>query len=115
MLQELKGRPVVCVVSGGNIDVNLLKRIIPNGLKHSGRLVRVAVRILDRPGKLAELLDLVGKTGANLQEVVHNRLFSAVGYEDVEVQLDIETTNQQHQEEVIEALTKAKLKFTKLD
>lgn len=110
----LRGRPIVCVISGGNIDVNLLKRIIPNGLMHSGRLVRVAVRILDRPGRLAELLNLVGRTGANLQEVQHNRLFGAVGYEDVEVQLDLETTNQQHQEEVLRTLTDAKFKFSKL-
>lgn len=115
VLQDLRGRPVACVISGGNIDVNLLKRIIPNGLKYSGRLFRIAVRILDRPGRLAELLNLVGRTGANLQEVQHNRLFGAVGYEDVEVNLDLETTNQAHQEEVMCALTEGKFKFTKLD
>jgi threonine dehydratase len=111
----LKGRSIACVISGGNIDVNLLKRIIPNGLKHSGSLFRVAVRIVDRPGRLGELLNLIGKTGANLQEVQHNRLFGQVAYEDVEVHLDLETTNLQHQEEVVAALTKAKLKYAKLD
>lgn len=114
-LESFKGRSIACVISGGNIDVNLLKRIIPNGLKYSGRLVRVAVRIQDRPGRLAELLNVVGRTGANLQEVQHNRLFGAVGYEDVEVVLDLETTNQIHQEEVLDALAKAKFKYAKLD
>lgn len=115
LLASVRGKSIVCVVSGGNIDVNLLKRIIPNGLKYSGRLVRVAVRIQDRPGRLAELLNVVGRTGANLQEVQHNRLFGAVGYEDVEVVLDLETINQGHQEEVLDALSRAKFKYAKLD
>lgn len=114
-LGSLKGRSIVCVVSGGNIDVNLLKRIIPNGLKSAGRLFRLAVRIQDRPGRLAELLNVVSQAGANLQEVQHNRLFGAVGYEDVEVQLDLETIDQSHQEAVVAALTKGKFKYSKLD
>lgn len=114
-VDSLKGKSAVCVISGGNIDVNLLKRIIPNGLKHSGRLFRLAVRIQDRPGRLAELLNVVSQAGANLQEVQHNRLFNAVGYEDVEVQLDLETIDQNHQESVVAALTKAKFKYSKLD
>lgn len=114
-LASVQGRPVVCVISGGNIDVNLLKRIIPNGLKTAGRLFRLAVRIQDRPGRLAELLNVVSQAGANLQEVQHNRLFGAIGYEDVEVQLDLETIDQHHQEAVVAALTKAKFKYSKLD
>lgn len=114
-IDQLKGKAVVCVISGGNIDVNLLKRIIPNGLKFSGRLMRLAVRISDRPGRLAELLNLVGKTGANLQDVTHNRLFGAVAYEDVEVQLDLDTTNAHHQEEILAALKDAGFRYTKMD
>ena len=114
-LAKLGGRAVACIVSGGNIDVNLLKRIIPSGLKYSGRLFRLAVRIQDRPGRLAELLNVVSGTGANLQEVQHNRLFGAVAYEDVEVQIDLETIDQMHQELVMDALSKAKFKFSKLD
>jgi threonine dehydratase len=108
-------RSLACVISGGNIDVNLLRRVIPDGLKSSGRLMRVAVRILDRPGRLAELLNLVGSTGANLQDVEHNRLFGAVGYENVEVVLDLETLNDKHQGEIFQALVKAGFKYTKLE
>ncbi len=114
-LDALGKKAVACIISGGNIDVNLLKRIIPNGLKHSGRLMRLAVRIPDRPGRLAELLNLVGRTGANLQEVQHNRLFGAVGYDDVEVQLDLETTNKKHQDEIVEALKAGGFRFTSMD
>jgi threonine dehydratase len=108
-------RSLACVISGGNIDANLLRRIIPDGLKSSGRLMRLAVRILDRPGRLAELLNLVGSTGANLQDVEHNRLFGAVGYENVEVVLDLETLNERHQGEIFQALVKAGFKYKKLE
>lgn len=114
-LDALKGKAVVCVLSGGNIDVNLLKRIIPNGLKFSGRLMRLAIRIPDRPGRLAELLNLVGKTGANLQDVTHNRLFGSVAYEDVEVQLDLDTTNAAHQLEILAALTAGGFGYVVMD
>jgi threonine dehydratase len=115
LLASMQGKSIVCIISGGNIDVNLLHRIIPHGMKYSGRFMRVAVRIADRPGHLAEILNIIGSTGANLQEVHHNRLFGAKGYEDVEVQLDLETTNLKHQEIVFEALTKAKVKHSALE
>ncbi len=114
ILSKVQQRPIVCVVSGGNIDVNLLKRIIPIGLKHTGRLCRLAVTIQDRPGRLAELLNIVSQTGANLQEVTHNRLYNAVGFDDVEVILDIETIDTNHQEQVILALVKHRFKYVKL-
>jgi threonine dehydratase len=114
-IHNLNNRPIVCIISGGNIDVNLLKRIIPNGLKHSGRLFRLAVRIQDRPGRLAELLNIVSKAGANLQDVSHNRLFNAIGFDDVEVILDLETIDSQHQETVMESLSNHQFKFKKLD
>lgn len=115
LIDSMAGKTAVCIVSGGNIDVNLLKRIIPNGLKHAGRLMRLAVRIIDRPGRLAELLNLVSSTGANLQDVQHNRLFGAVGYDDVEVQLDLETLDHRHQTAIMEMLSKSKFRFSKLD
>ena len=115
ILTKHSGQAVACIISGGNIDVNLLKRIIPSGLKYSGRLFRLAIRIQDRPGRLAELLNTISSTGANLQDVHHNRLFGAVSYEDVEVQLDLETIDQAHQEQVMDALSKERFKFAKLD
>lgn len=77
--------------------------------------MRLAVRVVDRPGRLAELLNLVSGTGANLQDVQHNRLFGAVGYDDVEVQLDLETLNLKHQTAIMDMLGKSKFRFSKLD
>lgn len=115
LVVSLKGKSIVCIISGGNIDVNLLNRIIPQGMKYSGRFMRLAVRIADRPGSLGELLNLVGSAGANLLEVHHNRLFGVKGYDDVEVHLDLETTNKKHQEKIFANLAAAKLKYSLLD
>lgn len=100
----------VCIVSGGNIDVNLLSRIIPNGMKHSGRIMRIKCRISDRPGRLADLLNLLGQCGANLLEVAHNRLLGSVGFEEVEVQLDLETINSDHQQLILQKLNEAQFR-----
>lgn len=100
----LDGKSAVCVISGGNIDVNLLTKINFRGLVHSGRLMRLRVRIKDRPGSMANLLNVTGLTGANLMEVHHNRLFGETQFDDVEVELDLETSNHAHQERVKAAL-----------
>ena len=101
---RLGDRSAVCIVSGGNIDVTLLSRIIPHGLKCTGRIIRLAVRLSDKPGRLAELLNVVSGTGANLLEVQHNRLYGLEGYDEVGVQLDLETIDQLHQKSILTAL-----------
>lgn len=102
---------VACIISGGNIDVNLLSRIIPNGMRHSGRYMRILCTISDRPGRLADLLNLLGKTGANLVNVQHDRLLGSLGFDDVEVLLDLETIDFAHQEIIEKAIQKEQLKF----
>lgn len=94
---------IVCVISGGNIDVNLLSRITAKGLVHSGRMMRVRVKIQDKPGGLAGLLDSVANLGGNIVEVHHNRWFGASQYHEVEVDLDVETINVHHQERMLTA------------
>lgn len=85
-----------CVLlSGGNIDVNLLSRIIERGLSKAGRLIRLYVEIHDRPGALAKLLERLAATGANVLEVYHQRAFG-VGLGDVVVELKLETRGRSH-------------------
>ena len=105
-------RAVACIITGGNIDINLLRRITTKGLLHSGRLTRLSVMIEDRPGKLAELLNIVSKSGGNLLEVYHNRVFNETHFDKVEVSLDVETINRDHQERLAQALTSASMSFT---
>lgn len=109
---EVGDKPVVCVVSGGNIDVNLLRRITTKGMLYSGRLTRLNVMIEDRPGKLAELLGVVSRAGGNLLEVYHNRVFNESHFDEVEVALDVETINKAHQDRLAQALQEAKMSFT---
>lgn len=98
--EKFKGKKCVVIVSGGNIDVNLLSRITTQGLIFSGRLMRIRINLPDLPGGLAALLARVGDLGANLQNVSHNRTFGAPSYKEVEVDLDLETTNLAHQVEI---------------
>src|SRR5262249_54235564 len=73
---SLDGKTVVLVLSGGNIDVNLIARIIERGLVKDGRLVRLAVMLSDRPGALAQLTKLVAEGRANVLHIQHDRAFA---------------------------------------
>src|SRR5262249_59351083 len=73
----LAGKRVVLVLSGGNIDVNIVARVIEKGLVKDGRLVRLAVVLLDRPGALARLCAVVAEQRANILDIGHNRAFTA--------------------------------------
>jgi threonine dehydratase len=100
----LKGRRVALLVCGGNIDVNVLSRIIERGLVESGRLARLSVFVPDRPGALAEALAEVARTRANVVEVHHERAFLAGRLGQVRVDLVVETRGADHVGELIEAL-----------
>ncbi len=101
---KLKGRKVAVVVCGGNIDVNVLSRIIERGLVESGRLGRFSLFVPDRPGSLAEALAEVAKVGANVVEVHHERAFLAGRLGQVRVDLLLETKGAAHVEGLIETL-----------
>ena len=102
---DLAGATVALVLSGGNIDVTMLARIIERGLVKDGRLVRLDVLVLDRPGALARLSQVIAEARANIVHIEHDRAFArlaAIG--ETEVELTLETTGRDH----IEAL-KARL------
>ena len=89
---DLEGRTVALVISGGNIDVNVIARIIERGLVKDGRLVRLRVRLRDRPGALARLTALVAEARANVLRIEHDRAFSRAPVGDTEVELTLETS-----------------------
>jgi threonine dehydratase len=97
---ELRGKTVAVVVSGGNIDINLLDRIIEHGLSKMGRLFRFAVGMHDRPGELGKLLQAIGETGANVRTIGHDRTRRDVPVGRARVQLEIETRGPDHIEAV---------------
>lgn len=97
-------RTVVLVLSGGNIDVNMISRIIDRGLVADGRLARLMVKLPDRPGSLADLARVVAEAGANVLEIHHRRAFADITMGDVEVVLHLETRGREHVEETIRIL-----------
>ncbi|HTJ08455.1 MAG TPA: threonine ammonia-lyase [Candidatus Binataceae bacterium] len=100
----LAGRRVVIVVSGGNIDVNLLDRIIGHGLAKAGRLMRLTVEMRDRPGELARLLAVITEQGANVHAIQHDRTRRDVRIGGARVTLELETRGHEHIERLREAL-----------
>jgi threonine dehydratase len=104
-LIPLPSRSVAAIiVSGGNIDVNLLERIIDRGLVADGRLARLTVAVPDRPGQLARLTEIIGKAGANVLEVSHSRAFADIAMRDVEIDLHLETRGREHVADLLAVL-----------
>ena len=102
-VQGLGGKQVVAIVSGGNIDVNLVARIIERGLVKDGRLVRVSVALQDKPGQLAKVSSIVAQHRANVIEVHHTRAF-ATRFGDTTLQLTLEARGPEHVQELLQAL-----------
>jgi threonine dehydratase len=103
----LAGKRVVVVVSGGNIDVNLLSRVIDRGLVKSGRCMRAWVLIPDVPGSLAALLSTVARLKANVLQVHHDRLAARTEPGMTAVELVLETRGFDHVAEIEAALAEA--------
>ncbi len=99
--------PVAVVLSGGNIDPQLLLRVLRHGLAASGRFLSLAVRLPDRPGSLAGLLNEVAATDASVLEVAHVRTHPHLLVEEVEVDLQLETRGIEHRDAVLERLRAA--------
>jgi threonine dehydratase len=106
-LEQLAGKRVVHLICGGNIDPNVLSRVIERGLVADGRLGRFTAVISDRPGGLAYLARLIASTGASIKQVVHDRAFASHDVSAVNVLCTVETRNHQHLAE-LRALLKSR-------
>jgi threonine dehydratase len=101
-----KGRKVVLVISGGNVDLPLLDRILDRGLVGTGRLMRVSVTVDDSPGALARLLSLIAELHANVYRVSHRRSEEDVSILKSRVDLNLETRGWDHLRTIRDALKK---------
>jgi threonine dehydratase len=106
-LKELAGKRVVLLLCGGNIDPNVLSRVIERGLVADGRLGRFTAVISDRPGGLADLATQIASTGASVKQIVHDRAFASPDVSAVNVLCTVETRNHQHVAE-LRALLKSR-------
>jgi threonine dehydratase len=102
--ERFRGRTVGLVLGGGNIDPMLLAAIIERGMVRAGRLARVLVSARDVPGSLARITAIVGEAGANIDEVHHQRAFTLLAAQNVEIELVLQTRGRDHIQAVLEAL-----------
>jgi threonine dehydratase len=106
-LPDLAGRRVAVILSGGNIDLNILSRIVERALARLHRLTRLRLTIGDRPGSLAAALAIVARSGASVLHIEHNRFFTDAAFWETEILLTLETRDSQQVAELREALREA--------
>ena len=104
---DVSEKKAVCVVSGGNVDVTTLSRVITKGLSKSGRLVELTTKVLDKPGSLLQMLQLVSQSGANILNINHSREDRDSEVGACIVSLVLETRNSDHVAAIKLALTDA--------
>jgi threonine dehydratase len=105
--KSFEGKTIVVSLSGGNIDPQMLARVIGKGLGLTGRMTRMVAQLTDRPGGLAHLLQNIAEMGANVLEIHHDRTYSKVNVGNVEVEIALETRDFAHQYEVLQGLGEA--------
>ena len=102
-----KNKNVVCVVSGGNIDVTILSRVIERGLLNSGRTCNLCIELMDKPGQLQTVSSIIASLGANVISVHHERASETMDINGCFLRLVLETKNYEHINDIMAALTKA--------
>lgn len=112
--ERFRGKKLGLILSGGNIDPLLLASIIERGMARSGRLARIRVSARDVPGVLAQITATVAAAGANIEEVHHQRAFTLLAAQNVDIDMVLQTRNQAHIEQVLDALRAAGMEATRL-
>ncbi len=105
--ERFAGRNVGLILSGGNINPLVLAEIIERGMVKSGRLARLRLDVRDVPGALADVATRLGRLGANIDEVQHQRAFSSVSVERVQIEVVVHTRGLEHIEEILKAMREA--------
>jgi threonine dehydratase len=111
---SLTGAHTAVLVCGGNIDVTLLSRIIERGLVQDGRLIRLRIHLLDKPGALHELTRLIANHRANIVDTLHNRAYYGVNLGDTVIDITMETRGREQVAELLEALSAEGYKHTRV-
>ena len=101
----VKGKKVVCLVSGGNIDVTILSRIIKRGLLTSGRICSLNIELIDKPGQLKGVSTIIADCGGNVISIHHERSNEGSDINGCFLRIELETRNYDHILEIRKALT----------
>ncbi|MFK7840228.1 MAG: threonine ammonia-lyase [Bdellovibrionales bacterium] len=103
-LEHYKGKKVGLVVCGGNIDSRLLSTLILRGLVRDGRITRLTFEIDDTPGQLSDISRIIGESGANVVEVIHQRMMQSVSLKQAELEVVVEARDLHHVKELVQIL-----------
>jgi len=103
-VKDIVDKKVVVIISGGNIDMTLLSKILERGLESDGRLTRLKIVVPDKPGSIAELAALVARHRANILQISQNRSMIEVKLEETEVELTLETRGKDHSRLITNAI-----------
>jgi threonine dehydratase len=109
-LDRFKGKKVGLVICGGNIDSRLLSTLILRGLVRDGRITRLTFEIDDTPGQLSDISRIIGEAGANVIEVIHQRMMQSVSLKQAELEIVIEARDKDHVVETVTQLRDAGFK-----
>lgn len=104
---DIAGKKTVCVVSGGNVDVNILSRAISKGLVNSGRITELSAVLDDRPRQLQQIIGIVSDEGANIVSIHHNRNSAELDVGNCLVDITVETRDNEHARHLVERLKNA--------
>ena len=111
---NLRHRRTAVLVCGGNIDVTLLAKIIERGLVKDGRQLRIRVYLLDRPGALFQLTEILARERANIVETIHNRSYYGVSLAETVIDVTLETRGAGHITSISHALSEAGFRFERI-
>ena len=118
MLQKRTSLPAgtrtAVLVCGGNIDVTLLSRIIERGLVQDGRLIRLRIHLLDKPGALLELTDVIAKHRVNIVDTLYNRAYYGVNLGDTAIDITMETRGREQVGELLAALDAGGYRYSRV-
>ncbi|MBR2359702.1 MAG: threonine ammonia-lyase [Bacteroidaceae bacterium] len=103
----VKGKKVICLVSGGNIDVTILSRVITRGLSKSGRMETLTVDLYDQPGQLSAVCGVIAQLGGNINSVSHERTNASAQVNGCTLRVVLETRNAEHIQLIHKGLTDA--------
>jgi threonine dehydratase len=107
-----RGKNIAVLVSGGNLDVTLLARIIEQGMVRDGRRLRLRVRLPDYPGALEGLASVIAKVQANIMETSYNRAHYGVSLNEATIDITMETRGRDHASDLLATLTSSRYEFS---
>ena len=112
---DIKGKKTVCLVSGGNIDVTILSRVINRALIKEGRIADITVELMDKPGQLVEVSTIIAQNGANVIGCFHDKTGNEENINACTLKISMETRNKEHVAQIKKALLDAGFKFVERD